>query len=198
MWSVKLDQDTREVMALLDAALADSGLTQAAFAAALGTSASRFSTYRSGRTKPTAAFCFRARRIARALAAARASRLMSAPATAKAVRDAEDEEWAWRMLLQGRDHLRLLLERRDGSTSAWEAAPTTTGSAGFDTLLAALTRREFEQAGVEPPTWCEPARLPQPWVPEHPFLDREEIITRTPDYLKKLNVFVPARDLVTA
>lgn len=65
-----------------------SGTPQAEFAAALGTSAPRFSTYRSGRTKPTAVFCFRARRIARALAAARASRPMSAPVTARAVRDA--------------------------------------------------------------------------------------------------------------
>ncbi len=185
-------------MALLDGALADSGLTQAEFAAALGTSASRLSTYRSGKTKPTAVFCFRARRIARGLAVARGSRLMSAPETAKAFRRAGgDEDRAWRTLLQGRDHLVLLLERGDGSACAWEAAPSTTGSAGFDVLLAALARCEFERAGVDPPAWCEPKSLPRPWVPEHPFLGPDEVIAATPDYLKNLNVFVPARDLVT-
>jgi transcriptional regulator with XRE-family HTH domain len=195
---MKPDRDTREVVALLEDALADSGLTQAEFAAALGTSGSRFSTYRSGATRPTAVFCFRARRIGRALAAARGSRVMSALETAKAVRDADDEEWAWRMLLQGRDHLRLLVERGDGSAAAWEAAPPTTNSLGMDTLLAALTRREFEQAGVEPPAWAAPRRLPEPWAPEHPFLDPDQVIARTPDFLRELNIFVPARDLVTA
>ena len=154
------DVDTRRVMALLDDALADSGLTQAEFAAALGTSASRFSTYRAGRTKPSAAFCFRARRIARALRTARCSRLMSAPSTATAICDAEDESWAWRMLLQGRDHLRLMLERADGSAATWEAVPSSTGIPGFDALLAALARREFEHASVEPPAWTVGVPLP--------------------------------------
>jgi transcriptional regulator with XRE-family HTH domain len=185
-------------MAWLDRALADSGLTQADFATALGTSASRFSTYRSGRTKPTAAFCIRAQRIAEGLAAARRIRVMSAPATAKIIRDADDEDWAWRMLLQGRDHLRMLLEDDDPALSGWEAAPPTTGSAGFDTVLAVLARREFSEAGREPPAWCRPGRLPEPWIPDHPLLTREQVIARTPAFLKELNVFVPARDLVTA
>ncbi|MDT3443860.1 hypothetical protein [Pseudofrankia sp. BMG5.37] len=123
---------------------------------------------------------------------------MSAPETSKAIRQAGDEEWAWRMLLQGRDHLRLLLERADGSAAAWEAAPPGTKSLGMDTLLAALARCEFERAGVEPPAWAAPRRLPQPWVPEHPFLDREQVIAQTPGFLRELNVFVPVRDLVTA
>lgn len=195
---VNLDPDTRAVVALLEEALTDSGMTQAEFAAALGTSGSRFSTYRSGRTKPTAVFCVRARRIGRALATARSSRLMSAPATAIAIREAGDDEWAWRMLLQGRDHLRLLLEREDGSAAAWEASAPTTNSPEIDTLLAALTQREFDSAGVEPPAWAAPTPLPQPWVPAHPFLDREQVIARTPDFLRVLNLFVPARDLATA
>ena len=66
-----MDKDSQAVCALLNHALAESGLSQAAFATALGTSASRFSTYRSGRTKPTAQFFLRARRIAHGLHAAR-------------------------------------------------------------------------------------------------------------------------------
>lgn len=193
-----MDKDSQTVSELLNRALADSGLSQAAFATALGTSASRFSTYRSGRTKPTAQFFVRAGRIAQALRAAREYRIMTAPAAATAVREASDDDWAWRMLLQGRDHLRLLLRRHDGSEAAWEAAPGTTGHAGFDTLLAVLTAHEFETAGEDPPEWTRVEPLSDPWIPEHPFLERDEIIEQTPDYLARVNVFVPARDLVTA
>jgi hypothetical protein len=123
---------------------------------------------------------------------------MTAPATATAIYEASDEDWAWRMLLQGRDHLRLLLRRDDDSEAAWEAAPGSTGHAGFDTLLAALTAHEFEIAGEEPPDWTSVEALPAPWVPEHPFLEYDEIIEQTPGYLSRLNVYVPERDLVTA
>ncbi|WP_250282743.1 hypothetical protein [Frankia sp. CiP1_Cm_nod2] len=92
----------------------------------------------------------------------------------------------------------MLLKDGDPAVSGWKAAPPTTGSAGFDTLLAVLTRREFDQAGVRPPAWCEPRRLPEPWIPDHPFLTREQVIARTPGFLKELSIFVPARDLVTA
>ncbi|HZX09178.1 helix-turn-helix transcriptional regulator [Kribbella sp.] len=193
-----MDRDSQAVTELLDSALAESGLSQAAFATALGTSASRLSTYRSGKTKPTAQFFLRARRIARALHAAREFRIMTAPATATAIREASDEDWAWRMLLQGRDHLRLLLLRRDGSEAAWEAAPGTTGRPEFDVLLAALTAQEFRAADQDPPEWTKIQALPEPWIPEHPFLEPDEIIAQTPDYLAQLNIFVPARDLVTA
>jgi transcriptional regulator with XRE-family HTH domain len=193
-----MDKDSQAVVDQLNHALAESGLSQAAFATALGTSASRFSTYRSGRTKPTAQFFLRARRIAHALHSARDHRIMTAPATATAIREASDTDWAWRMLLQGRDHLRLLLSRHDGSEAAWEATPDTTGDAGFDTLLAVLTAHEFRKAGEVPPGWTDVEALPEPWIPEHPFLERDEIIEQTPEYLAQANIFVPARDLVTA
>jgi hypothetical protein len=102
------------------------------------------------------------------------------------------------MLLQGRDHLRLLLHRHDGSEAAWEAAPGTTGQAGFDTLLAVLTAHEFAAAGEDPPEWSNVDPLSDPWIPEHPFLERDEIIEQTPDYLAQANIFVPARDLTIA
>jgi len=193
-----VDKDSQAVIEQLNRALAESGLSQAAFATALGTSASRFSTYRSGRTKPTAQFFLRAGRIAHALHAAREYRIMTAPATATAIRETNDEDWAWRMLLQGRDHLRLLLRRHDGSEAAWEAAPGTTGHAGFDTLLAVLTAHEFAAAGEDTPDWTKVDPLPERWIPEHPFLDRGEIIQQTPDYLARANIFIPARDLATA
>ena len=98
-------------------------------------------------------------RIAQALRVAREHRIMTAPTTATAIREVSDDDWAWRMLLQGRDHLRLLLRRQDGSEAAWEAAPGTTGHAGFDILLAALAAHEFEAAGEEPPKTGPLSRL---------------------------------------
>jgi hypothetical protein len=194
-----MDKDTRAVIALLDEALTASGLTAAAFAVALGTSSSRFSTYRTGRTRPTGQFCMRAQRLGNALGQARARRLMSAIDTATEVRTATDEDWLWRMLLQGRDHLRLMLSRHDGSEAAWDAKPATTGSARFDTLLSALTAREYANAGEEPPAWCANTKpLDEPWIPQHPFMAEDEVIAATPSYLADLNVFVPERDLVTA
>ena len=123
---------------------------------------------------------------------------MTAPSTATAIREASAEDWAWRMLLQGRDHLRLLLGRHDSSEAAWEAMPGTTGHTGFDILLAGLVAHEFEAADEAPPTWTKVEALPDPWVPTHPFLDHDEIVAQTPEYLAGLNVFVPSRDLATA
>lgn len=196
------DPDTRAVVEQLRDALETSGLTQAAFARALGTSASRFSTYLSGTTRPSAQLFVRAQRLARALNTAGAQGLMTAPTTATALREqlqAGDTEWVWRMLLQGRDHLRLMLTEPDEQLLAsWEAAPTSTGSAGFDALLAALTRREYEAAHLVAPEWTHTEPLKQPWTPEHPFLTPERAAAQTPQWLRELNIFIPERDLVTA
>lgn len=196
------DPDTRAVMAVLRNALATSGMSQGAFARALGTSASRFSTYLTGATRPSAHFCMRAQRLASALEAAVTLGLMSAPATAAALREqlaAGDHAWGWRMLLQGRDHLRLMLEKQDDELiGSWEAAPSSTGSTEFDSLLAALARHEFEAVGRRAPEWTRIDALSEPWIPEHPFLSPERAMAKTPEWLRALNIFVPERDLVTA
>jgi hypothetical protein len=144
----------------------------------------------------------RAERLARGLEAAAGLGLMSAPATAAALRQqlqAGDRAWAWRMLLQGRDHLRLMLEKQDEALLAsWEAVPSPIGSTQFDSRLAALARHEYENADRTAPTWTCQDPLPEPWVPEHPFLSRERAMTKTPQWLRELNIYVPDRDLVTA
>lgn len=197
-----IGRDTREVMEILRAAVTTSGLSQAAFARSLGTSAPRLSTYLNGRTRPSAEFCMRARRLGQALDAASERGLMSAPATAAVMREhllAGDVEWIWRMLLQGRDHLALMLVARDQVlVDSWEAQPGNVGSAGWDALLAGVAGREFEQAGIEAPSWSRVRPLPLPWMPEHPFLSPERVTAQTPTWLRSLNVFVPQRDLVTA
>ncbi len=197
------DQDTLRVIALLREALASSGLSQAGFARALGTSAPRISTYLSGETRLSAHFLIRAQRLGRALGTFAERQMMSAPATATAMRAyllAGEMDWVWRMLLQGRDHLALGLadESDQAVAGAWEAEPATTGSMGWDALLAALAAHEFERAGLAAPAWALGDPLTESWMPEHPFLGPERIRAQTPDWLRRRNIYVPERDLVTA
>ena len=196
------DRDTAEVMALLREAVATSGLSQAAFARALGTSAPRLSTYLTGDTRPSAQLLLRARRLGHALGAAANRGLMSAPVTAAAMREyflAGEVEWIWRMLLQGRDHLAAIIAQRDQVLlDAWEAEPGTVGSAEWDALLAAVVAHELEAAGLEAPPWSLREPLADPWLPEHPFLSPDRVRAQTPDWLRRHNIYVPARDLVTA
>lgn len=56
--------ERREVAATLRALVEGAGLTKEEFASRLGTSASRFSTYLSGKVMPSAALLVRARRVA--------------------------------------------------------------------------------------------------------------------------------------
>ncbi len=110
-----------------------------------------------------------------------------------------DRAWAWRMLLQGRDHLQLMLEKQDDELiGSWEAAPSSTGTVEFDALLAALAQHEFERAGQMTPDWARIDPLPEPWIPEHPFLSTERVRAKTPEWLQELNIYIPERDLVTA
>lgn len=200
-----LDEDTRKVVALLREAVASSGLSQAAFARALGTSPARLSTYLSGQTRPSAYFVVRAGRLGRGLGAAAERGLMSAPTTALAMREqllAGATDWAWRMLLQGRDHLTLMLSTSDehpALLAAWEAAPSSTGWVEWDSLLAAVVSHEYDEVGRRAPEWTTTAPLlTEAWIPAHPFLDAKRVRAQTPDWLSARNIYVPARDLVTA
>lgn len=200
-----MDEDTRAVTQGLEQALTDSGLTQAEFAAALGTSASRFSTYRSGKTMPTAAFYLRALRLASNQKAARERGWMTPHSAAREIRRAlrkGDDLWALKMVLQGRDHLRELLRESDAAGNAWRAAPRSTGSRRWDALLAALTEHEFEAADCEPPRWAdddaERLRDGDEWVMPSLLFDDGEIREATPDWLEERGIYAAERDLVTA
>lgn len=198
----QLDRDTRQVIAALHEARAASGLSQAAFARSLGTSPPRLSTYLSGQTRPSAQFLVKATRLGNALGAARRRGLMSAPATASAMREyvrAGEPEWIWRMLLQGRDHLGLMIaEHAQDLIDSWEAQPASTGAGEWDALLAAVAAHELERAGLVSPGWALTAPLAEPWLPEHPFLTPDRVRAQTPPWLRARNIYIPARDLATA
>lgn len=197
-----VDRDTAKVIDLLREAVAASGMSQAAFARALGTSASRLSTYLTGDTRPSAQFLTRAQRLGEALGAAKAKGLMSAPSTAASMRAyflAGEPEWMWRMLLQGRDHLAAIIAERDQVLlDSWEAEPGPVGSSEWEALLAAVVAHEFATGGLDAPAWSLREPLTEPWVPEHPFLTPDRVRAQTPDWLRRHNIYVPARDLVTA
>lgn len=196
-----MDADTRATIEGLNEALQDSGLTQAAFAAALGTSASRFSTYRSGKTMPTAAFYLRARRIAASLRGAGERGWMTSLQASRAISSAiaeGDELWAYKMSLQARDHLHEILATDQDLSGAWEAAPGSTGQIEWDVFLGALTAHAFEVAGEEPPRWTRGLELDHEWLLASPLLDDDEVRRETPRWLARRGVFVSERDLVTA
>lgn len=195
-----LDEDRSTVVSALRDAVRRSGLTQGAFACAIGTSAPRLSSYLTGGVVPSAVVYLRILRVANALAGAAAAGWLSAPATAAAAAAATaagDEGWAFVVVLQGRDHLRELLPTQPELVSAWEAAPRSTQSARWDVLLAAVTAHEFDAAGRRAPRWTRKPSLVEPWVLPSPRLSTGEVRARTPAWLAEKGVYVTERDLVT-
>ncbi len=199
-----MEDDIQAVVDGLGGALADSGLTQAEFATALGTSSSRFSAYRRGKTMPSAAFYLRALRLAASLKAANERGWMTPQSTAREVRRAlrkSDDLWALKLALQGRDHLRELLRANDVAGVAWAAAPRTIGDRKWDVLLAALTEHEFTKTNQEPPSWAsrddQTLGEREMWVLPSLLLDEEQVRAVTPEWLAKHGIFAAERDLVT-
>lgn len=196
-----LDQDTRAVTEALDAAQARSGLGKAEFARALGTSPSRYSTYRTGKVAPTAAFLARARRIAGVLARANEQGVPSSTQAAQAIRRARQERgdlWAFTLALEARDRLADIIERRPELADAWEAKPTT-GDDRWDTLFAAIVAHTFAEYDRPAPKWSEGRKLAEAWMPVESIRYRPaEAKEHTPDWLAERNIFVAARDLATA
>lgn len=200
-----MNEDTQAVVDGLREALTDSGLTQFEFAAALGTSASRFSAYLAGKTTPSAALYLRSLRLAAGLKAARERGWMTPQSTTREIRQAlgqGDTLWALKMTLQGRDHLRELLRSHEGAAAAWTANPRTTGDLKWDALLAALTEHEFAAADREPPEWTqfEDRRLgaQDEWILPSLLLDVAEVRAATPSWLAEHGIYAAERDLVTA
>lgn len=196
--------DIQAVIDGLEAALVDTGITQAEFATALGTSASRFSAYRAGKTVPSAAFYLRALRLADSLKTARERGWMTPQSAVREISRAlsqGDELWAMKMALQGRDHLRKLLRTNDPAGSAWTAAPRTTGDRKWDALLAALTEHEFTEANREPPIWSSQKDQTlgerDTWVLPSLLFDEEQVRAVTPEWLAEHGIFAAEHDLVT-
>jgi transcriptional regulator with XRE-family HTH domain len=195
-----MDQDTQAVIERLNEALAKSGLSLRQFAHALGTSPSRFSAYRSGQTAPSAAFLLRAQRIADALSQARRDRIPSSIDAIETLRRAAkrgDEDWTYALTLEIRDRIRAILLSHKELAPAWEAQPPPV-EARWKALAAAFVSREFNEAGLTAPKWTATERLDSEWVLDTPRLTEAEIKQQTPAWLAERNIFIAAKDLVTA
>jgi transcriptional regulator with XRE-family HTH domain len=195
-----MDQDTQAVIERLNDALSASGLSLRQFAHALGTSPSRFVAYRTGQTAPSAAFLLRAERIADALAHAREERIPSSIDAAGTLRRAAkkgDEDWTYSLALEIRDRLREVLRSHKELAAAWEAQPVPFEKR-WDTLTAAFVGHEFCEAGLTPPRWTATEPLDSAWVLDTPRLTEDQIKAQTPAWLADRNIFIAAKDLVTA
>lgn len=79
--------------------------------------------------------------------------------------------------------------------------PPSTGSRDWDTLLAAVTGRECDTAGIPRPPWANPKPLDHEWVvttlpnPSSGWLQR--IKDRTPGEFSRLGLWVDPRNLET-
>ncbi len=196
-----MDQDTEAVIERLDEALAKSGLSLRQFAHALGTSPSRFCAYRSGHTAPSAVFLLRAERVGDALSDARRDGIPTSVGSVGALRRAAkrgDEDWTYAMALEVRDRLHDLLNLHHEHAAAWDAQPPAVDER-WDALIAAFVEHEFDQAGLPAPRWTQSTnRLDDEWVLDTPRLTDAQIKQQTPSWLAERNIFIAAKDLVTA
>lgn len=194
-----MDQDAQAVIGRLGDALDQSGLSLRQFARALSTSPSRFSSYRSGKTAPSAAFLLRAERIAAALSKAREKKIpnsLEAVDSLKRAAKRGDEDWTYALALEVRDRLHDILSRHRELAPAWEAQPATLDTR-WQTLTAAFVGREFDEAGLPAPRWTFTEPLDVEWVLDTPRLSEDEIKRQTPEWLAERNIFIAAKDLAT-
>lgn len=183
-------------------ALAAAQVTQNVFARLLGTSRTRLSAYLRGRTMPSAAFHQRALRTAAGLASAHSHGWMTPDQAASAIDKAlasGDEQWAFKLAIQARDHVAEMLDRQDPGSDAWLFRAQGISDSRYEALLAALIEHEFERRRHQPsPEWTSAPHAESPWV--HANARRGEAWTRehTPQWLAKRGVFISEHDLTTA
>ena len=191
-------EERTEVAAALRGSLKQSGLTQAAFARHLGTSATRLSTYLSGSTIPSAVIYVRALRLGAALERVRQQGLMTPDDAAEAVNRAlaeGDDDFALRMILQARDDLRSGAVESDDIRRVWKHRARQIENERFDTLFRAIVAHEF---GERVPGWAADARLDAEWIVPDPFRDADTIRAQTPAWLARAHIYIAERGLVTA
>ena len=196
-----MDEDTRAVIDALDAAQTASGLSKGGFAHALGTSASRYSTYRTGKVAPTAAFLMRAQRIADSLALASSHGIPSSIGAAHSIQEAlatRGSTWAFTLILEARDRVIDIITHRPAMLPAWEASASI-GDERWDALFESIIANAFESKGLNAPKWTHAEPLDQGWSPVDSLrYDAIQTRERTPEWLAARNIFIADRDLVTA
>jgi len=193
----------RELIAeRLRSALADACLTTDAFAGLLGTSRPRLSTYLNGRTMPSAALYERALKTAAALKSARMGGWMTVDNAIDEINKAlgeGDSRWAFKLIVQARDHLSEMLDSGDAGSDAWLFRSRQIEDSRYDTLLAAIIEHEFiKRQCRQVPEWAHGARLESAWMQPNARWGEEWTRQHTPDWLSARNIIISDRDLATA
>lgn len=149
-----------------------------------------------GMTQPTVSYLLN--HSATRDAAGRPISWMTARDTTRLVRELlgdGDEQMAFRVLVQGRDHLLALGDRHD--VAEWAVEPARIPDTRFDTLFRALALLVVGQITGREPSWAPPRRLAEPWVLARPS-QMNRALTEAPDYLQAVNVFLTPESLVNA
>lgn len=101
-----------------------------------------------------------------------------------------DTGWAFKMVVQARDHLRATLASvvdptGPDATSAecWRDRHTRIDDDRYDVLLRSIVAREFTERGLPAPAWATGAHLEEPWLLVNPFLGPERTRQQTPPWL---------------
>lgn len=172
--------------------IVSSGLTQKVFAQRLGTSASRLSTYATGRTTPSADILLRMYRIARE-ATTDGRGWPTAAQTAAQMNGALErgqDDWAYRLMLEGRDRLlRLDPEQR----ASWAETEPGITDVRWLTLFQAVVKRAWREEWGPAPAWADPRPLGRRWTPLVPLHQRDP---ERP--FADLGIDITTRDLATA
>lgn len=191
-------EERAEIAATLRGSVERSALTRAQFARCIGTSATRLSTYLSGKTIPSAAIYVRALRLGDALEQARQRGLVTPDDVAGSVNCAMaegDEDFALRLILQARDDLRTAVAEGDALGPVWVRRAKQIEDNRFDTLFRAIIAHEF---GERVPAWAADARLDEDWIVGDPFRDADTIRKQTPEWLARAHIYIAERGLTTA
>jgi hypothetical protein len=126
--------------------------------------------------------------------------VMTADSTVRAVNEAlenGDHLWAFKMVVQGRDHLRLLLTHGHGTLDSWAHRSVRIVDERYDLLLRALVAHEYAEHDQPGPRWAGTGRVGQPWLPENPVLGAERTRGQTPHWLSEI-IYITQRDLLAA
>lgn len=193
----------RECIAVdLRRALADAQVNQQTFARLLGTSRTRLSAYINGKTMPSAALHQRALRTAAGLMSARNHGWMTPDYTADQINEAlaaGNEAWAFKLIMQARDHLAEMLKSGDEGSNAWLVRSRQIVDPRYDALLAAVIERAFDQADRQPhPEWTKTPSLEVAWTQPNARWGEEWTRQHTPDWLARRGIYIADHDLMTA
>lgn len=192
---------TDDAAALLASVRHAAGLTQKQLADRPGVAQSMVAAYETRRRQPTVPTLRRLLQAAGATLQLTADRGrpvdntgFTARSAAEAIRHelaAGDESFALRLLVDAVSDLRRLIDGGNNEqVRRFLAAPPSTGSNRFDTLLAAQVGRELRLAGIRRPKWTVPPPLEQWWFVDATPVTAVRTMQRTSPDLSCVGIWI--------